>query len=68
MENITIETTKPAAAVQPSPMKTKSKKASKRGTAGNKVKPSKKAPRAKKAARKPAARTQQQESRGHRHD
>jgi len=53
MENITIETTKPAAAVQ-SATKTKPKKTSKRRMAG-KAKPAKKASRAKNIARKPAA-------------
>ena len=55
MENVTIETAKPAAPVQPSPTKTKSKKASKRGTDAKKAKAAKKPPRAKKADRKPAA-------------
>ena len=55
MENITIETTKPAAAVQPGATKTKSKKASKILKACKKAKLAKKAPAAKKADRKPAA-------------
>ena len=54
MENITIETTRPAADSQPSATKTKAKKAA-NGKAAKRATPAKKAPRAKNIARKPAA-------------